>query len=144
MLGVSAKLCQENRLARMKEALAQHHQVNQAASVGRKQRFALTQSFKVDCSDGVSVKCIVQHPMFDTVAAVMIIVNSILMGWETEALTTNISMPESLEIMMILCSVYFCLEILMRLAGLRTGFFVEESRNWNLFDLGLVLLLWQE
>lgn len=137
---VSSSERQENRLARMKEALAQHHQVNQAASVGRKQRFALTQSFKVDCSDGVSVKCIVQHPMFDTVAAVMIIVNSILMGWETEALTTNISMPESLEIMMILCSVYFCLEILMRLAGLRTGFFVEESRNWNLFDLGLVLL----
>ena len=26
-------------------------------------------------------------------AQVMIIVNSILMGWETEALTTNVSMP---------------------------------------------------
>ncbi|CAE7623555.1 Scn11a [Symbiodinium pilosum] len=78
--------------------------------------------------------------MFDTVAAVMIIVNSILMGWETEALTTNVSMPESLEVMMILCNIYFCLEIMLRVGGLRAGFFTEESRNWNLFDLGLVLL----
>mmetsp|Transcript_30887 Transcript_30887/g.57927 ORF Transcript_30887/g.57927 Transcript_30887/m.57927 type:complete len:385 (+) Transcript_30887:3-1157(+) len=78
--------------------------------------------------------------MFDTIAAVMIITNSIFMGWETEALTTNVSMPELLEVMMLICNIYFFLEITMRLCALRGGFFTEESRNWNLFDLGLVLL----
>eukprot|EP00439_Symbiodinium_sp_Y106_P035255 s561_g4.t1 len=78
LLVVSAKLCQEDRLARMKEARALPSTPLSAClqplqpRLGhcRKRRFALTQSFKVDCSDGVSVKCIVQHPMFDTDAGI--------------------------------------------------------------------------
>lgn len=133
---------QESRVARLKQALQQNVEQVGLKRKSRKRILALSRSLTIETEgkSEMSLKRIVQHPVFDSFAAVMIILNSFLMAWEAETLTISLTTPDVLSNLMLACNVYFIFEVILRLLGLRRRFFTEESRSWNLFDLALAAL----
>jgi len=84
---------------------------------------------------------IVDHPAFDSLCAVMIIVNSVLIGINIDWLTDHYNEENFiLTVASFVCNTFFLLELLlrMRLYGCRK-FFLGENRNWNMFDFLLVI-----
>jgi hypothetical protein len=82
---------------------------------------------------------IITHPVFDSVCAVMIILNSLLIGARTEYLTSNDEEAGWMAVCGYLCSVFFFVELVLRLVHTRMSFFTSENKMWNLFDLLLVI-----
>eukprot|EP00434_Breviolum_minutum_P015112 symbB.v1.2.013325.t1/scaffold938.1/size150240/18 len=83
---------------------------------------------------------VVQHNAFDGCASVMIFVNSIFIAIETQWMTTNFESPLVVQVMNYICSLFFLVELILRMIAYRIEFFTRPgSRGWNIFDLCLVL-----
>jgi len=83
---------------------------------------------------------VVEHPAFDTICAVMIVLNSILVGYDVEWKTTHDEMDPWVEYSSYACSLFFFLELLVRLKAYKRHFFWGgDNCFWNLFDTLLVL-----
>mmetsp|Transcript_108698 Transcript_108698/g.350920 ORF Transcript_108698/g.350920 Transcript_108698/m.350920 type:complete len:641 (-) Transcript_108698:88-2010(-) len=84
---------------------------------------------------------VIEHPAFDFLCAVMIILNSVLIGfsveWQTEHTEENVYMLTASHV----CSGFFFLELALRIyiSGLSKFFITSETRNWNIFDCLLVV-----
>jgi len=84
---------------------------------------------------------LVQHNAFDGCASVMIFVNSIFIAIETQWMTTHLESPIVVQVMNYVCSLFFFVELILRMIAYRIEFFTRPgSRGWNIFDLCLVLV----
>ncbi|CAK0856007.1 unnamed protein product, partial [Prorocentrum cordatum] len=74
--------------------------------------------------------------------AVMILVNSIVIGYEVQWLTTNEAEPAQTKILGLCCSIFFLIELVLRVVadGTRYFFFLSDHKNWNWFDFALVAM----
>jgi len=84
----------------------------------------------------------VDHTLFDLVCAFMIIVNSVIIGFEVQWLTTHDAEPTATQVLGVLCSAFFFGELSFRIAadGMRWFFFNSDNKNWNWFDFALVAM----
>lgn len=113
------------------QELSAHHGVNLAKKMP---------SFEEVVRKGL-VGQIVQHNAFDGTASLMIFVNSIFIAIETQWMATNLESPLFVQVMNYFCSLFFFVELIMRMMAYRIEFFTRPgSRGWNIFDLLLVLV----
>lgn len=92
-------------------------------------------------SDGCSAKAVVSHPLFDTLAAMMIILSAVLMGLEVQLKVSSLAEDATVIALSNICAGYFIIELILRMAAMRMAFFTDEqARLWNLFDFALVFL----
>jgi len=83
---------------------------------------------------------LVDTTVFDLFCAFMIINNSIIIGFEVQWLTSHEAEPSQTKVLGLLCSLFFFVELVIRIMadGTRFFFFTSENRNWNWFDFALV------
>mmetsp|Transcript_25246 Transcript_25246/g.57274 ORF Transcript_25246/g.57274 Transcript_25246/m.57274 type:complete len:648 (-) Transcript_25246:92-2035(-) len=83
---------------------------------------------------------VVGHPIFDFLCAIMIILNSVLIGFSVQWYTTRDSENHTITVMSHVCNCFFFVELILRIRvqGFRR-FFTSENRNWNGFDFLLVV-----
>jgi len=81
---------------------------------------------------------IVMHPLFDSTAAFMIIVNSVIIGFTTQWLAHHEQEHKFSVIAGNVCSVFFLVELILRMCLYRKRFFTNENKGWNIFDFMLV------
>eukprot|EP00930_Biecheleria_cincta_P030821 TRINITY_DN21364_c0_g1_i1.p1 TRINITY_DN21364_c0_g1~~TRINITY_DN21364_c0_g1_i1.p1 ORF type:complete len:599 (+),score=114.50 TRINITY_DN21364_c0_g1_i1:122-1918(+) len=81
----------------------------------------------------------VNSPAFDLFTAFMIVLNSVLMGIEVEVLSNRYESVLAIDLAGLGFSIFFLIELMLRLAVFRIKFFTNEERSWNVFDLLLVL-----
>jgi len=91
-------------------------------------------------TDKRSLRRIVEHPVFESICAVMIILNSFLVGFDVEWYTQHDVPDEGMEIAGHVCSLFFLIELIVRLRAYKLAFFRGESMLWNMFDLVLVIM----
>ncbi|CAK0802514.1 unnamed protein product, partial [Prorocentrum cordatum] len=84
----------------------------------------------------------IDHWFFDIFCAAMIIGNSCVIGHDVQWMTTHTTEPEVSKVMGLFCSVFFFLELVVRVLadGPRFFFYYSENRNWNWFDFFLVAM----
>jgi len=85
---------------------------------------------------------VVEHGLFDTLCAIMIINNSIIIGYEVQWLTVDDTEPKTTKILGLLCTLFFFCELVLRVTadGPRFFFVFSDNRNWNWFDFVLVVM----
>lgn len=78
---------------------------------------------------------------FEFFAALMIVVNSVVMGLEVAHLASHMSPSQPLQIISLLFTNWFILEVIIRIrvTGIR-NFFTKHEWMWNLCDLVLVFI----
>jgi len=82
----------------------------------------------------------VESPWFDSLCAVVIVVNSVLVGLDVEWRTRHETSEPVIEIASIFCSIFFIAELVMRVLVFRGKYFCGcENLFWNWFDLLLVM-----
>eukprot|EP00928_Gymnodinium_smaydae_P089874 TRINITY_DN73764_c0_g1_i1.p1 TRINITY_DN73764_c0_g1~~TRINITY_DN73764_c0_g1_i1.p1 ORF type:complete len:636 (-),score=126.69 TRINITY_DN73764_c0_g1_i1:146-2053(-) len=82
----------------------------------------------------------VENPTFNMVSAIAILLNSILIGAETQWNVENIESSVIIDTFSHIFSVYFCTELVLRLTAMPYDFIFGENMTWNAFDSLLVLL----
>jgi len=86
-----------------------------------------------------SLRATVEHPMFDTICAVMIVINSVLVGFDVEFQTAHDYPEYWVEKASLGCSTFFFLELCVRIWVYRKQFFCGgDHKLWNYFDSVLV------
>lgn len=80
------------------------------------------------CRDSV-----IGHFGFEMITCAAILLSSVLMGVDT---ATD---DPSVDNLLIVCNVFFCIELLLRCNALRKEFLTHESRYWNMLDTFLVI-----
>eukprot|EP00930_Biecheleria_cincta_P095274 TRINITY_DN87252_c0_g1_i1.p1 TRINITY_DN87252_c0_g1~~TRINITY_DN87252_c0_g1_i1.p1 ORF type:complete len:645 (-),score=84.05 TRINITY_DN87252_c0_g1_i1:151-2085(-) len=89
----------------------------------------------------VSFKCVATSPFFDATTACIIFIHSAIVGMEIQWSTQHTSSNEMLYQLGRVCNLYFLLELMLRMAGMRLEFFLDpDSRAWNIFDMALVIV----
>merc|ERR1719277_276127 len=85
---------------------------------------------------------LIDHTLFDLFCAFMIINNSIIIGFEVQWLTSHDTEPAYTYFLGLVCSLFFFIELVIRIIGDGANFFFLESenRNWNWFDFALVAM----
>ncbi|CAK9079007.1 unnamed protein product [Durusdinium trenchii] len=128
----SAAITKESDLQQIRDRLREYNESASRILGGR---------MEMNCDKGVSVKCIVSSPLFDGIAAFLIMFNSFVVGWETEWFVYNTESDPTIEALSSFCNWVFFVELVLRLAAFRMDFFCNrERRNWNIFDFILVVL----
>jgi len=69
----------------------------------------------------------------------VIILNSFLVGFDVQWRTTHYTQDKGTEIAGHLCSVFFLVEVALRIYTYRWSFIFGETRSWNVFDFLLVV-----
>lgn len=94
-------------------------------------------SKEVDSLDPAEIRWL----MFEFFAAMMIVVNSVVMGLEVAHLASHMSPSQPLQIISLLFTNWFILEVIIRLrvTGIRE-FFTKDNWMWNWCDLSLVFI----
>ncbi|CAE8638627.1 unnamed protein product, partial [Polarella glacialis] len=110
---------------------------SKAATGFSKADFASTGKLSCLMHGHMSLGRVIKSPIFDGVAASMIILNSVVSAWEVEWLTTHLETPGSVTVINDACTAYFVIEIFLRLGADGLCFFTNEGRMWNLFETGL-------
>lgn len=82
------------------------------------------------------LKSIVESSLFQNFIIAVIILNGIVLGFETSNSLSNSAM-QTLAFIDATCLFIFCVEILLKFAVYRFGFFKE---GWNIFDLLIVIV----
>jgi len=82
----------------------------------------------------------VESPIFESCCALLIVLNSILVGLDVEWYTTHDTPDLGIEIAGHICSAWFLLELVLRLKAYRCAFFRGDAMFWNMFDLLLVFM----
>jgi len=77
---------------------------------------------------------------FDFLCATVILFNAVLVGFSTEWATQHEREHPVIWALSQVCSVFFILELVLRLLGKGLEFFTEDCKAWNMFDLVLGLL----
>mmetsp|Transcript_61876 Transcript_61876/g.175746 ORF Transcript_61876/g.175746 Transcript_61876/m.175746 type:complete len:637 (+) Transcript_61876:66-1976(+) len=80
----------------------------------------------------------VEHPVSDSICALMIILNSFLVGFDVEWRSTHATDNMAMEVASHFCSAFFVIELVLRVIAYGRGFFTGDNMNWNIFDFGLV------
>ncbi|CAK9078447.1 unnamed protein product [Durusdinium trenchii] len=128
----SAAITKESDLQQIRDRLREYNESASRILGGR---------MEMNCDKGVSVNCIVSSPLFDGIAAFLIMFNSFVVGWETEWFVYNTESDPTIEALSSFCNWVFFVELVLRLAAFRMDFFCNrERRNWNIFDFILVVL----
>lgn len=83
-----------------------------------------------------ALKKIVESSAFQTFIIVVIILNGIVLGVQTSK-TLSPATVQMLDLIDMVCLAIFCIEILMKFAVYRLGFF---KQGWNIFDLAIVVI----
>jgi len=85
------------------------------------------------------LKWFIEHPAFDSTCAFMILFNSVIIGLGVEHTTTHSTESDFQKMSGYACSIFFLIELVLRLSLHGRKYFTNENRNWNLFDMFLVL-----
>mmetsp|Transcript_63629 Transcript_63629/g.197463 ORF Transcript_63629/g.197463 Transcript_63629/m.197463 type:complete len:649 (-) Transcript_63629:101-2047(-) len=86
-----------------------------------------------------SLRRVVEHPLFHTTCTIMILFNSVIIGLGVEHTTTHSTESDFQKMSGYACSIFFLIELVLRLSLHGRKYFTNENRNWNLFDMFLVL-----
>jgi len=83
---------------------------------------------------------LVQHSMFDKCCAIVIVANALIMAIQVEYMGFhNLTEPPLLlKVGSVTCTLYFLIELLVRMVVARASFFYTKEWRWNLFDLTIV------
>lgn len=93
------------------------------------------------CNEPKSLRCMVSHPIFDALAAVMIVTNAATIGVETQCAARRQEVPQAVETLGIVLAIFFCCELVLRIAVHQKQWFVDpDMRLWNYFDALLVIM----
>jgi len=119
----------------MRETKKQHDKINKA----RRVRDARSQYGEPD-SWRYNLARLVINPLFDSVCACVILLNSLLIGITTEYRATTHAADEEfwMRVCGYICAAYFLVELLARIALHGRMFFSTEDKAWNIFDFILV------
>jgi len=90
------------------------------------------------------LESLVRHTVFDFICALMIMFNSVSIGVGVEHLTTHNDEPLFSLVAGHCCSVFFFVELVIRVSALKWRFFEAGNRNWGIFDTLLVLFSFVE
>mmetsp|Transcript_118147 Transcript_118147/g.214876 ORF Transcript_118147/g.214876 Transcript_118147/m.214876 type:complete len:675 (-) Transcript_118147:38-2062(-) len=86
---------------------------------------------------------LVSSTKFEMWCSLMILLNAALLGWQTQyrALPENdgASLPW-LQVMQTVFTIWFALEVIVRLYAWRLNFFLNKDCKWNIFDLTVVTI----
>mmetsp|Transcript_1783 Transcript_1783/g.3931 ORF Transcript_1783/g.3931 Transcript_1783/m.3931 type:complete len:618 (+) Transcript_1783:55-1908(+) len=89
------------------------------------------------------LQLIVEHPMFDSICAVVIMLNSLSIGASVQYVAVYGEEPLFFLVFGKLCAAYYFVELSLRCGShrgrLKAFFITSEDRHWNIFDLVLVL-----
>eukprot|EP00930_Biecheleria_cincta_P047071 TRINITY_DN32564_c0_g1_i1.p1 TRINITY_DN32564_c0_g1~~TRINITY_DN32564_c0_g1_i1.p1 ORF type:complete len:726 (-),score=144.94 TRINITY_DN32564_c0_g1_i1:151-2079(-) len=113
-------------------------------AANRRQKFAdnvlgADISFANPCNEQKSLRCIVGHPIFDALAAIMIIMNAATIGVETQYESRRVDTPPAVETIGIVLAAFFLGELILRIAVHQKQWFTDpDMRIWNYFDAFLV------
>eukprot|EP00929_Paragymnodinium_shiwhaense_P048399 TRINITY_DN24471_c0_g6_i1.p1 TRINITY_DN24471_c0_g6~~TRINITY_DN24471_c0_g6_i1.p1 ORF type:complete len:1006 (-),score=240.17 TRINITY_DN24471_c0_g6_i1:384-3401(-) len=94
-----------------------------------------------------AVARIVNSAMFDYLIGLVIVVNGLTIGLETDYMMVNNAeeSPPVYRTLEIVVGSIFCSEIVLRLLADAQGFFFGQACRWNIFDLALVVIqIWSE
>lgn len=83
---------------------------------------------------------VVEHPIFESGCAFLIVLNSFLVGFDVEWYTTHDVPNMGVEVAGHVCSGGFLIELMLRLKAYKWKFFRGESVLWNIFDAILVVM----
>jgi len=93
------------------------------------------------CEEGGSqessrLRALVQHPAFDYMISVLIVVNGVFIGIQADYMAQNpgADAPLAFVVLESVFCVLFLVELLMRVAACRWAFFKGSNARWNLFD----------
>lgn len=86
---------------------------------------------------------VVLHTAFEPITGIMVLLNSVVLGFETEFQATH-PMGEHLPLPMQILEAIFCIvftsELILRLLAFGPHFFIMEGWMWNVFDMFIVLI----
>mmetsp|Transcript_13016 Transcript_13016/g.31006 ORF Transcript_13016/g.31006 Transcript_13016/m.31006 type:complete len:601 (-) Transcript_13016:189-1991(-) len=141
----SSKKGRPERSRRRTGGIAQDHELEmirkRLAEYNARANSVLGSRVDLKCDGGCSLSCLVASPLFDAVAAFIILFNSFIVGWEVEWGTRNTQGNAVIQAFSSFCNVFFLLEVLLRMCVFRMDFFLNrDGRAWNFFDLVLVML----
>lgn len=108
-------------------AISQPAETNSRKRLGRPSGMLQYAIFRIVC-----------NPVFDAICAFMIICNSALIGYTVEWLTTHPKEEAWSIIVGHLCSLFFFVELIMRMTVKGRFYFFGEDKMWNVFDFSLV------
>eukprot|EP00928_Gymnodinium_smaydae_P065646 TRINITY_DN4874_c1_g1_i3.p1 TRINITY_DN4874_c1_g1~~TRINITY_DN4874_c1_g1_i3.p1 ORF type:complete len:583 (+),score=58.03 TRINITY_DN4874_c1_g1_i3:167-1750(+) len=89
-----------------------------------------------------SVYKIVKHPLFEICAMLVVVVNIVVVGAQTDSMARSVRtlVPDGFVIAETFCCVFFLLEVGIRILGDWRDFFRGPGRVLNSLDLGLAVL----
>lgn len=88
-----------------------------------------------------STRWVVEHPLFDSTCAIMIVLNSVIIGLEVEHQAQGETTESPiLKTAGYICNLFFLVELVLRVYVNGKKYFCNENRNWNLFDFALVIM----
>lgn len=87
----------------------------------------------------LAVRRVVKNPRFDVLSGLMILGNMVLIGAETEYLTSHQDTHPVFFVLQYLFNMWLILELALRMIGDGCNFFYSQDWRWNFFDLGLVV-----
>jgi hypothetical protein len=116
-------------------------EVEQTSRLPHEIHEALTQWVQRRRSDS-EMKDFVESSTFQYAICVMIMVNAIIIGLETDYMLTHndSTVPVTFRIVDGILCVIFVVEVGIRAIGLGAEFFIGPDRKWNIFDLIAVIL----
>mmetsp|Transcript_101141 Transcript_101141/g.286625 ORF Transcript_101141/g.286625 Transcript_101141/m.286625 type:complete len:641 (-) Transcript_101141:106-2028(-) len=85
------------------------------------------------------IQRIVENQLFDGMCAAMILFSSIIVGLSVEHMTSHAEETLWHRWTSHVCSLFFLVELIMRMWGQGTRYWFGENRNWNMFDVALVI-----
>lgn len=86
-----------------------------------------------------AIRMMVTASSFQQMAAVLILVNALLLGWEIDCHMKSASMPQIFHAADTLFCILFTAELCLRLLAFGANFFTNADWVWNIFDLIVVL-----
>lgn len=84
---------------------------------------------------------VAESKIFDSIVAMLILVNITIMAWGANRSVTKAHEPEPewLEQVEVIFFILYWMELAVRFIGQGSGFMSSDDRYWNLFDLGLAI-----
>mmetsp|Transcript_77831 Transcript_77831/g.241175 ORF Transcript_77831/g.241175 Transcript_77831/m.241175 type:complete len:628 (-) Transcript_77831:2-1885(-) len=108
-------------------------------SAARRMRMIRSPNWTVPGGQQNLLTWLVNHPLFDSLCAVMILFNSMLVGISAEQGTEAEQEETWIVVSGYFCSLFFLTELIFRMATQGRAYFNKENRRWNIFDMLLVL-----
>merc|ERR1719421_2671321 len=83
----------------------------------------------------------VKSPRFDSFFGLMILINAVVTGFETEyeAKRLGVKVPFVYDLLNLMFCLIFFVELVLRIRGFKAVFFYGKDWSWNMFDLLVVL-----